>query len=210
MKIAVFWVVAPCSLVEVYQRFRGPCCLHHQGDEYPWLSVCHNGKPIGRSPIQGFLLLGLRINSEAGQTNGQFIQYSAWLRAGRNRQFIQYSAWLRAGRDRPMDSSSSTVPGYVLGGTDKWTVHPVQCLATCWAEQTNRQFIKYSSWIRAEQPGFHSRHGQGVFSSPALYPDRLWCPLSLLSNGNRGNKQVYLIHVRRKVFHSLSGIKFSF
>jgi hypothetical protein len=32
LKIAVFWVVAPCSLVEVYQRFRGPCCLHHQGD----------------------------------------------------------------------------------------------------------------------------------------------------------------------------------
>jgi hypothetical protein len=30
MKMAVFWVVAPCSLVEVYQRFRGPCCLHHQ------------------------------------------------------------------------------------------------------------------------------------------------------------------------------------
>jgi hypothetical protein len=33
MKMAVFWVVAPWSLVEVYQRFRGPCCLHHQGDE---------------------------------------------------------------------------------------------------------------------------------------------------------------------------------
>jgi hypothetical protein len=32
-KMAVFWVVAPCSMVEVYQRFRGPCCLHHQGDE---------------------------------------------------------------------------------------------------------------------------------------------------------------------------------
>jgi hypothetical protein len=32
LKIAVFWVVAPCSLVEIYQRFRGPCCLHHQGD----------------------------------------------------------------------------------------------------------------------------------------------------------------------------------
>jgi hypothetical protein len=32
-KMAVFWVVAPCSLTEVYQRFRGPCCLHHQGDE---------------------------------------------------------------------------------------------------------------------------------------------------------------------------------
>jgi hypothetical protein len=32
MKMAVLWVVAPCSLVEIYQRFRGPCCLHHQGD----------------------------------------------------------------------------------------------------------------------------------------------------------------------------------
>jgi hypothetical protein len=31
--MAVFWVVATCSLVEVYQRFRGPCCLHHEGDE---------------------------------------------------------------------------------------------------------------------------------------------------------------------------------
>jgi hypothetical protein len=30
--MAVFWVVAPCSVVELYQRFRGPCCLHHQGD----------------------------------------------------------------------------------------------------------------------------------------------------------------------------------
>jgi hypothetical protein len=31
LKMDVFWVVAPCSLVEFYQRFRGPCCLHHQG-----------------------------------------------------------------------------------------------------------------------------------------------------------------------------------
>jgi hypothetical protein len=29
--MAVFWVVAPCSLIEVYRRFRGACCLH-QGD----------------------------------------------------------------------------------------------------------------------------------------------------------------------------------
>jgi hypothetical protein len=29
--MVVFWVVVPCCLVEVYQRFRGPCCLHHQG-----------------------------------------------------------------------------------------------------------------------------------------------------------------------------------
>jgi hypothetical protein len=30
--MAAFWVVAPCSLVEVYRRFRSPCCLHNQSD----------------------------------------------------------------------------------------------------------------------------------------------------------------------------------
>jgi hypothetical protein len=30
--MAAFWVVAPCSLVEVYGRFRGACRLNHQGD----------------------------------------------------------------------------------------------------------------------------------------------------------------------------------
>jgi hypothetical protein len=30
MKMAVFWVVVPYILVEVYQCFKGPCCLHHQ------------------------------------------------------------------------------------------------------------------------------------------------------------------------------------
>jgi hypothetical protein len=36
-KMAVFWVVTQCCLVEVYQRFRGDCCLHRQGDE--WVSA---------------------------------------------------------------------------------------------------------------------------------------------------------------------------
>jgi hypothetical protein len=36
--MAVFWAVAPCSMVEVYQRFKGPCYLHHQGIHRP-----HNG-----------------------------------------------------------------------------------------------------------------------------------------------------------------------
>jgi hypothetical protein len=35
MKMAVVWVVAPCNLVWVYQRFRGLYCLHHQGDDRP-------------------------------------------------------------------------------------------------------------------------------------------------------------------------------
>jgi hypothetical protein len=32
--MAVFWFVAPCRLVSVYQRFRGLYCLHHQVDEW--------------------------------------------------------------------------------------------------------------------------------------------------------------------------------
>jgi hypothetical protein len=28
--MAVFWVVAPCSLVGIYQRFRGPCKVYSQ------------------------------------------------------------------------------------------------------------------------------------------------------------------------------------
>jgi hypothetical protein len=31
--MTVFWDIAPCCLVEVYRRFRGAYCLHHQGDE---------------------------------------------------------------------------------------------------------------------------------------------------------------------------------
>jgi hypothetical protein len=30
MKMAVFWVFAPCSLVEIFRLFRGTCCLRHQ------------------------------------------------------------------------------------------------------------------------------------------------------------------------------------
>lgn len=33
MKMAVFWNVASCDLVEVYGCFKGACRLHHQGDE---------------------------------------------------------------------------------------------------------------------------------------------------------------------------------
>jgi hypothetical protein len=31
--MTIFWDVAPYSLVEVYWRFRGACCLHHQGSD---------------------------------------------------------------------------------------------------------------------------------------------------------------------------------
>jgi hypothetical protein len=33
--MAILWIVAACSLVGFYRRFRGSCCLHHQGDDHP-------------------------------------------------------------------------------------------------------------------------------------------------------------------------------
>jgi hypothetical protein len=33
MSMAVFWVVALCSLVEVYWCFRGACCIYHEDEE---------------------------------------------------------------------------------------------------------------------------------------------------------------------------------
>jgi hypothetical protein len=32
VKTVVFWVAAPCSLVEIDRRFISTYCLHHQGD----------------------------------------------------------------------------------------------------------------------------------------------------------------------------------
>jgi hypothetical protein len=41
IETAVFWVVAPCRLVEVYWRFRGACCLLYQGDEGVFTRAYH-------------------------------------------------------------------------------------------------------------------------------------------------------------------------
>jgi hypothetical protein len=61
-KMAVFRVVAPCSVVEVYQRFRGRCCLHHQGDESSAIFMqitVYRDTSVGR-------------DSKKGRENGRF------------------------------------------------------------------------------------------------------------------------------------------
>jgi len=32
-KVEVIWVVTPCSVAVGYWQFRGPCCLHLQGED---------------------------------------------------------------------------------------------------------------------------------------------------------------------------------
>jgi hypothetical protein len=39
LKVTAFWVIAPCSLVEVLRCYRCAYCLYHQGYESIW-SVC--------------------------------------------------------------------------------------------------------------------------------------------------------------------------
>jgi hypothetical protein len=64
MKMAVFWVVAPCSLVDVYRRFRDACCLRHQSDHHPddgapvkclYCSYAHPSISHWRGALEGFL-----------------------------------------------------------------------------------------------------------------------------------------------------------
>jgi hypothetical protein len=63
-KMAVFWVVAPCSLVEVYGRFRSTCCIHHQG-------------PVGRyNPEDSHLHIR---RGENLKSNVQFLIPCSWL-----------------------------------------------------------------------------------------------------------------------------------
>jgi len=35
IEVDVFWVVTLCSIVVGYQSFKGPCCLHLHGGEWP-------------------------------------------------------------------------------------------------------------------------------------------------------------------------------
>jgi hypothetical protein len=42
IKMAVFLVVAPCSLVEVYELFRGPCCKSPWGKARPGRDADHS------------------------------------------------------------------------------------------------------------------------------------------------------------------------
>jgi hypothetical protein len=43
--MTVFWDVASCSLVEVYRRFRGTCCLQHQGDQKNFYQTARRNIP---------------------------------------------------------------------------------------------------------------------------------------------------------------------
>jgi hypothetical protein len=68
LKMAVFLVVAPCSLVDVYRRFRDAYCLHHQGDgrqqaslKRRWTSTRLHGATIQKTVF--FILAAVRTSN---------------------------------------------------------------------------------------------------------------------------------------------------
>jgi hypothetical protein len=83
MKMAVFWVVASCNLVEVYQRFRGTCCLRHQGDDNPEDSHLHamvcvsNHESQAIIPYRGSLCSAAHSLSTE-QRPGSYTMYGRW------------------------------------------------------------------------------------------------------------------------------------
>jgi hypothetical protein len=54
MKIPIFFVVALFILVEVYQYFRGPCCLCHHPDA--WFKVNLDTRIVYNACIEWFLM----------------------------------------------------------------------------------------------------------------------------------------------------------
>jgi hypothetical protein len=50
-KMTAFWIVAPCSFVEIYRRFRGDYCLHHQGDVQAASDKVNEDMEAGRSGL---------------------------------------------------------------------------------------------------------------------------------------------------------------
>jgi hypothetical protein len=75
--MAVFWVTASCSLVEVYRLFRGACFLHHQDvckfiPDY--MARQHRRQPSSYSPLWALSLLLIRLT----HTRVRFLITDPW------------------------------------------------------------------------------------------------------------------------------------
>jgi hypothetical protein len=68
--MAVFWVVALCSLVEIYWRFRGPWCLHHHLPDYTALQTRRHSSSYS-PPWEPQILLNNSINLVYSCDNSQ-------------------------------------------------------------------------------------------------------------------------------------------
>jgi hypothetical protein len=68
MEVLAFWDIAPCSLAEAHRRFRGPNCLHPQGDEYRHECGQLRWNDIDRAKLK---------NSERNLSQCQFVHHKS-------------------------------------------------------------------------------------------------------------------------------------
>jgi hypothetical protein len=77
-KMAVFWVLAPCSLAEVYQRFRGPCCLYHQGDHRPDDGGSNFSRPVNWNFTNCVLFMVFCTSTNVMQVSSEATALDSW------------------------------------------------------------------------------------------------------------------------------------
>jgi hypothetical protein len=83
-EVAVFWNITQCSLVEIYQHFRGTCWLHlflHPEDEGSRFSLKHLYRPSQIIPWNRVLLeklIGLWLVKKFLAFYGMKSSISAW------------------------------------------------------------------------------------------------------------------------------------
>jgi hypothetical protein len=136
--MAVFWVVAPCSLVEIDRRFRGASCLHHQGDQRPddaGSSTSVSFYQTTRRNIPGsqpsstlllFLILSLllnqllfiscyywNVNSLSNNVKSSQTWFVVKIRAGNNVWSVGQLKWIM----------SNLTPYYINGGNTKFLLY---------------------------------------------------------------------------------------
>jgi hypothetical protein len=70
-----FWDVAPCSLVEIYRRFRGAFSLHYQDDDLPETSVNFYDTTLRNIPGDSHLHTRRRENLKSYRKIRRFLSY---------------------------------------------------------------------------------------------------------------------------------------
>jgi hypothetical protein len=95
-----FWVVAPCSLVEVQRRFRDASCLHHQDDDPLYISVTSilQLNLIRRRNrwfclILSFICFLLRLFNDSFKTHRSRCQMWRWLFVNENLGRMLKKSW---------------------------------------------------------------------------------------------------------------------
>jgi hypothetical protein len=81
MNMTAIWDIAPCSLVEVVQHFRGAYCLHHQGDDdellqdYMWCYI-PEGRHLHLKICLEDIRTGAKLAKGCSSTVSDFTKYN--------------------------------------------------------------------------------------------------------------------------------------